>query len=203
VRPACWCAARNAHELMPWRTKSPRPIEPHAGGQQLQQALTDWLHALAAERQIVIPVDDIEHADEESMAWLTALARQGGSARVLLVVSTRSAHQALPLEMFGRAATRVLLAPLTALEVEELLRSVFGPVDYLARVASVVHRMSQGRPAHCVELLEHLVDRDLAEQIALADPDRGRLRFRALTASAACPRLTKASQPDYGPARQA
>ncbi|HKU43840.1 MAG TPA: AAA family ATPase, partial [Polyangiales bacterium] len=131
---------------------------------QLQQALTDWLSALGAERRIVILVDDIERADEESVAWLTSLVRQIGSERVLLVVSLLELRQtapALPLEMFGRAAQRMRLLPLTALEVRELLQLVFGGADYVARVAGVIERVARGNPAHCVELLEHLVEHDL------------------------------------------
>ncbi|HKU41167.1 MAG TPA: hypothetical protein VJR89_23555, partial [Polyangiales bacterium] len=53
-------------------------------------------------------------------------------------------------------------APLSAAEVEQLLHSVFGPTDYLGRTAQAVYAASQGNPAHCLELLEHLVDRGLA-----------------------------------------
>ena len=59
-------------------------------------------------------------------------------------------------------ATRMRLLPLTPSELLELLRSVFGQVPYLERLAERLHRASDGNPAYCLELAQHLVHSGLA-----------------------------------------
>ncbi|HKP56720.1 MAG TPA: protein kinase [Polyangiales bacterium] len=141
-----------------------RDVTPR-GREQLQRALTEWVFALAEQRKLLLLVDDLEQSDEESAAWLAALARQCSTRRLLLVASLvhePSSQPPLHLQMFRAAALVMRLSPLTAAEVHELLSSVFGPVAYLQRVADSLYRVSQGSPAHCLELVEHLVDSGLA-----------------------------------------
>ena len=131
----------------------------------LQEVLTKWVCALAAERRIVLLVDDVEGSDRETIAWLGLLARMSAARGITLVVSLRDdpgERSVLPLELVFQSADRLQLSPLTAAEVEQLLHSVFGPAEYLRRTAHAVHSASQGNPAHCLELLEHLVERRLA-----------------------------------------
>ena len=139
-----------------------------ASRQQLQTALSEWVLELVGKQRLLIFIDDLECCDEESARWLAVLARplaQQGAQRVQLVLSLvcePGIAPALAFDMFRSLACRVQLSPLTAAEVLELLHSVFGPATYLQRVAEVVYRESQGSPAHCLELLEHLIDRGLA-----------------------------------------
>jgi hypothetical protein len=135
------------------------------GREQLQRALTEWVFALAEQRKLLLLVDDLERSDEESAAWLAALARSCSTRRLLLVaalVQEPNSQPALHLQMFRAAALALQLPPLTAAETHELLHSVFGPVAYLARVAECLYRVSRGSPAHCLELVEHLVEQGLA-----------------------------------------
>ena len=129
--------------------------------QQLHSALSAWLRELAGGRRLLFLIDDVEHCDEASARWLAVVARQSGAPCVQLVlarVCEPGITQTLAFEMFRGLLSSVQLSPLTAAEVLALLRSVFGPDAYLQRVAEVVYRESQGSPAHCLELLEHLID---------------------------------------------
>jgi hypothetical protein len=143
----------------------PALVETPAGREQLQQALTEWVTRLAERCPLVLLVDDFEDCDEESAAWLAALALGAASRRMLLVaaeVKDPGARAALNQQIFRNAARVMALMPLTAAEMHDLAQSVFGPAGYLARVVETLHRVSQGSPAHCLELIEHMVDRGLA-----------------------------------------
>ncbi|HTU61267.1 MAG TPA: hypothetical protein VMF89_22585, partial [Polyangiales bacterium] len=116
-------------------------------------------------RKLMLLIDDLESSDEESAALITSFAAHCAERRLLLVAAVRTEPgQELPLllQMFRDSAQRCVLRPLTAADVTELLRSVFGPAIYLERVADSLHRAAQGNPAHCLELVEYLVDRGLA-----------------------------------------
>ncbi|HET6339828.1 MAG TPA: AAA family ATPase [Polyangiales bacterium] len=139
--------------------------ETPGGRSQLQSALTEWLFALPAQKRLLLAVDDIEQSDEESTAWLAALAPYCNANQLLLVVALvdePGVQPALPLQMFRKAAVGLKLAPLTAAELHELLHSVFGPATYIERVSDSLYRASQGSPAHCLELVEHLVETGVA-----------------------------------------
>ena len=137
------------------RDASPR------GREQLQRALTDWIFSLSAARRLMLLIDDLESSDEESAALVTSFAAHCAERRLVMVAAVRQepGHELpLLLQMFCDAAQRFQLRPLTAAEVTELLRSVFGPAIYLERIADTLQRASRGNPAHCLELVEYLVD---------------------------------------------
>jgi hypothetical protein len=143
----------------------PAPDETSAGREQLQHALSQWVTELAERRAILLLVDDFENTDEESAAWLAALARGAAARHMLLVAAQRiepRSRAALNQQIFRNAAQVMTLPALTSLEMHDLLRSVFGDAGYLARVVETLHRVSQGNPAHCLELVEHLIERGLA-----------------------------------------
>ncbi|HKU43681.1 MAG TPA: AAA family ATPase, partial [Polyangiales bacterium] len=135
------------------------------GRELLSQALSAWLFAFAAQRKLLVLIDDFERSDEESASWLAALARECQARRLLLVAAlgrSPGASQPLPVQLLRSAALALELAPLTAAELLELLHSVFGPAAYLSRVAETLYRVSRGNPAHCLELVEHLVETGVA-----------------------------------------
>jgi hypothetical protein len=135
------------------------------GRERLQSALTEWLFALAAERPLAVLIDDLQSSDEESAAWLAALALQCRSRRLVLVaavVEEPGTQLPLHVQMFRNAGHVIELAPLNAHDVHQLLESVFGPVAYLSRVTEPLFRASQGNPAHCLELVEFLVENAIA-----------------------------------------
>jgi predicted Ser/Thr protein kinase len=142
---------------------SGRPSLLHAPGElrvRALAALREVVLQLARERLLVFIVDDLQAIDDESQALLTALARAEGDHKLLIVASLgrdgRSESSAALTQLRTQAA-RVRLLPLNADETLELLRSVFGQVPYLERLAERLHRASDGNPAYCLELAEHLM----------------------------------------------
>jgi len=144
----------------------PAEHDPACARGALEQALSAWLSALAEPRQLVLLVDDLQDCDSESAAWLASLARTSAGRRLVLVAALRKEpgrSERVEEHAYALVARVLELAPLTASQMHELLASVFGPsTAYLGRVSQSLHEASQGNPAHCLELVEHLVDSGLA-----------------------------------------
>jgi hypothetical protein len=133
--------------------------------QRLQTALTAWLYAVCKHHSILLLVDDLDRVDEESAAWLAALAREAHPCRLLIVASLRvdaSLEVPLAVRAFQQVAERIRLPALTALQTEELLRSIFGAVPYLKATSERLHVLAEGEPAYCCELVKYLVDSGVA-----------------------------------------
>jgi tRNA A-37 threonylcarbamoyl transferase component Bud32/tetratricopeptide (TPR) repeat protein len=145
-----------------------RSAMPHAPGEarmRIQSALCGWFLAMARVQPIAILVDDLDALDEASAAFLAALAHEARGTQILIVSSLRQdEHRVLPKALAAQRqlATQVTLPPLSSAETQELLRSVFGEARHLGRVAELLHRLSQGSPAHVMELAEYLVKSNIA-----------------------------------------
>ncbi|HEX5660541.1 MAG TPA: protein kinase [Polyangiales bacterium] len=130
------------------------------GRVRLQNALLQVFSSLAQTQYTVLLVDDLQAVDEESQALLAAFAHGASSLRVCLVVSLgRDPHREYTpaVNSLRGIATRIRLLPLSASETRTLLSSVFGDVAYLDRMAERLYRVSEGNPAHTLELAQHIV----------------------------------------------
>ena len=145
---------------LPEQTPSAAGADPLEQRARKQAALATWFLALSKPRTLVVIVDDLHAADEESQALVAALAHSEPGHRLLLVCSVASdgalAEQP-SLRGFNVAARKLRLAPLSAAEMLELLRSVFGEVPYLERLAVRLHQISDGNPGHAWLLVRQLV----------------------------------------------
>lgn len=133
-----------------------------AGDQRarLQNALLETFCGLAARHPLLILVDDLDQADEESLALIAALSHRAAPLKLCIVVSLAVPLPApLPIAIVSiRSIAQVIaLLPLESAQTRALLRSVFGEVPYLDRVSERLHRCAEGNPAHCLELAQHLV----------------------------------------------
>ena len=125
-----------------------------------QLALSDWFLALCAERPMVLIADDLDCADDASVALLARLARDG-TAHGLLVCASLDRAQ---LER-GASALRTLPAgartlrpqPLNAEQTRMLLGELFGDVPNLQRLACFAHERVSGLPQRIAELSEALI----------------------------------------------
>jgi tRNA A-37 threonylcarbamoyl transferase component Bud32/tetratricopeptide (TPR) repeat protein len=135
---------------------------------RLQNALIKIFVNLGRTRFIAILIDDLQQADEESFAFLTALAHSAAQSRLCLV-ATLNEHVrqelAATAAVLRSGAFTLRLEPLTAPETRQLLASVFGEVPYLDRLSERLHRSSEGNPAYCVELAQHLVQTGAARYL--------------------------------------
>ncbi len=127
-----------------------------------QKALADWVLHVAETNRLAIAVDDAHAIDEPSAALLAVLASQAaGHALLVCATAERAAArgESAALEIFANGATTIALEPMTRVQTEQLLGSLFGDVQNLGAVASGVHRVSAGNPRACMDLTRHLVDR--------------------------------------------
>jgi tetratricopeptide (TPR) repeat protein len=128
---------------------------------RLQQALGAFYTELCREHFLAVLVDDLDDVDEESQAFLAALALAAHGQRLIVVATLkreRDTQLSSSVHTFRVAATRFHLLALTAAETHELCESLFGAVPYLSRLSERLFRSAEGVPAHCVALAERLVE---------------------------------------------
>lgn len=126
---------------------------------ELQQALGQVFRAVAQARPLMLAIDDIDRADELSIAQLASLARQSDNLPLLLVC-TRTLDQSVSdaaLLWLLSSARPVEVGPLNVLHTGQLVSSIFGNIPNLGAVTEFIHRGSQGNPRLIVELAEHWV----------------------------------------------
>ncbi|PRX61918.1 transcriptional regulator [Nonomuraea fuscirosea] len=112
--------------------------------------------AFAAERPLLLVLDDLHWADEETLALLTMLAAELGPAPVLVVGTYRSTEISPGLgETLGRVAraepTRMYLGGLAEAQVRELVRAV-ATREMSDGDARTIHARSGGNPFFVREL---------------------------------------------------
>ncbi|MDG4822725.1 AAA family ATPase [Asanoa sp. WMMD1127] len=122
-------------------------------------ATLEVLRRLAANRTVLLLVDDLQWVDPHSAGVLRFVARRLGGARVRVLGAER-VESAAPrhTDLCPAPVTELLLAPLTEYDTADLLREQFGPVLSLSTIARV-HEASQGNPLLAVELGRTLVAR--------------------------------------------
>lgn len=131
---------------------------------RLFDAMARHLAGLAARRPTVVVLDDLQWADESSLAMLEFCARHLQAAPVLILGAYRDDEAPASVRRVAASAQVVPLRGLAAGEVTELLTAVLG-VDPPAGVAEVVWRRTGGNPLFAGELARlHLASGDrLAE----------------------------------------
>ncbi|WP_405816016.1 LuxR C-terminal-related transcriptional regulator [Streptomyces sp. NBC_01390] len=118
------------------------------------------LHAYAAEGPVLVAVDDVHLADEDSRCWLIEAARRVDRLPVLLLVTERSQYDVDPpsaglVHTLSPALVRThTLAPLSRDAAAELVRSAVG--DAPKRWVADYVRASGGNPLLLRALLEDL-----------------------------------------------
>jgi hypothetical protein len=137
----------------------------------LHEALHQAFESVAKQVPLLLSVDDLERADEGSIAWLAGLAERLPAAPIILSLGLLQA----PTEFHARPESRGAIgtplalralrqhsrsAPLKALTLEEthgLLASLFGEVPHLRRLSERAQRSTQGVPGQVVDLARRLV----------------------------------------------
>ncbi|WP_306192407.1 LuxR family transcriptional regulator [Streptomyces sp. MK5] len=119
--------------------------------------------SLGSDAPVVICVDDAHHADRTSLDHLQYLARHGGRARVLLVVTVplqeRPSRAAFLTELLRRPGfRRVTLGPLSRETAADVVRSAGH-----GRLAGPLYELSGGNPLLLRALLEECPRADRAE----------------------------------------
>ncbi|GHF52523.1 LuxR family transcriptional regulator [Streptomyces mashuensis] len=130
---------------------------PHARMQAMPYA--SWaLMQLAAERTVVIAVDDVHCADDHSLQFLLYLARRVRQVRVLIVLTQttrlRQEQLAFHAELLRQPhCSRVQVDMLTARGTADVLAGHLSP-QAAARISTECHRITGGNPLLLRALLE-------------------------------------------------
>jgi ABC-type transporter Mla MlaB component/tetratricopeptide (TPR) repeat protein len=145
------------------------------GTDKIQQTLCRFMLTVSRSQPLVIAVDDVQRIDPASAAVLAALIDKNSRGNVSVVLTADSDEVlTLALEVLSRRCLSIELQPLSRVDTHALLSSVFGDVANLELVTEEIHTVSLGNPRLCMDMAQHLVDRQLIRYASggWALPDR-------------------------------
>jgi DNA-binding CsgD family transcriptional regulator len=134
--------------------------EPH----QLLEAFAQFVSGLASSRPVLAVIEDLHWSDDASLDALLGLVRRSVHRPILLLLTYRRDEVSPGLTQLlteldrGRAATELVLQPLTPDEIDHMLRAIFklaGPVrsEFLDAIAA----LTEGNPFFIEEVLKSLI----------------------------------------------
>lgn len=140
---------------------------------KLFDAVRTLLSRLAAARPLVLTIDDLQWADDDSLALLKEVLRV--PAPPLYLIATHRGEELERLTTLGLGLTHVHLAPLSPREAAALARSLLG-TGRPRTMAPAIAQEAAGHPLFIEELARHVHRGDYAiERPALDDAIRVRI----------------------------
>lgn len=139
---------------------------------RLYAQVREFIARIAVSNTLLIILEDLHWADPASLELLRYLAPRIGSLRVLLLLTyrddeiTRSNpfYQQLPQILRESGGLRLDLHPLTAAELEALVRSRWQlPPQQEETIARYLHNLAEGNPFFATELLRALDDEGIVQ----------------------------------------
>lgn len=168
-------AARDLATLLPELSdlaQEPSPpsdlVDPATARFRLFESTVTFLRACAAERPIVILLDDLHAADTPSLLLLRFVAAQLSGARILVVGAYRNVDPAVDTDLADAVAAvervpstqRLTLAGLGHGDVARLIEASTG-VEPAPDVVAVVHRETEGNPLFVGEVARLIDNEDV------------------------------------------
>jgi eukaryotic-like serine/threonine-protein kinase len=147
-------------ELLPGQAEHPVPacLPPDAHRQRIVEALADVFVAVAHDVPVLLLLDDLQWADDLSLAWLGYLARTQlpRRNRLLLVVAARDeASQVVLRDLLAEpAVTHEPIAPLGAPQVERLVQALVGGAHSNPFALTGLLALADGNPFFVTEYLQ-------------------------------------------------
>lgn len=132
------------------------------------QALIQWFSATSRQCPLMLVLDGVELADDESIWLLAGLAREARNVPLLLLgASSTDTKRSLSVaeKALSSASSTLALGPLTLEDVVHLLGSMFDQVPNLQRLAERTQRASGGNPARLMALITALVQRGVISNV--------------------------------------
>lgn len=147
-------------ETTGWPSKHEEPPEVR---NQILDECACLLTTLGSERRLVLLLDDLQWADELSLALLATVARTLGESRILLLATCRKIaareHRALASTIQSALRdprnVRLELPNLSLASITEIARDLTG-AQLAPHTLREVHNLTQGNPLFSVELLKLL-----------------------------------------------
>jgi hypothetical protein len=143
-------ASRSAEE-----ERSSRAFGPGSGG-----SVEGWILQISRAKPLVLEIDNVDDADDDSLGLLVALARAAAHSPLLIVVTetTRLEPRDAPgLVTLRGQCEHLVLEGMSAAETLELCRSLFGDAPNVERFAEWLHGRTAGSPLHCIEISRRLL----------------------------------------------
>ena len=123
------------------------------------------LEELAAERPLLLVLEDLHWADAATLQLISALARRRAGARLMILATCRprDLHAEQPLKALRqdlrlrRLCAEICMTPLPKKAVCALLSRELGQEILPSGLGSFVHQRSEGNPLFVIAILEHLI----------------------------------------------
>lgn len=145
--------------------EAPAPLGADAAVKRLQSVLGSTLRAFAESKPLLLILDDLQWADELSLAALTALLGDPGRVMVLGLCRTSEASPEL-LELMGRAPEgKIALDRLDAHAVESMVADMLATQSPPPELSEFLQAESEGNAFFVVEYLRAAVEADLLSRI--------------------------------------
>lgn len=138
--------------------------------ERMVRELCESLEVLTAKTGLVIILEDLHWADHSTLDLISAMARRREAARLLVLGTFRPADLIIsdsPLKtlkqdlLLHRLANELSLERLEESDVAEYLEGEFADGDLPPRLASMIHRHSDGNPLFMTAMLDHLAQQGL------------------------------------------
>jgi class 3 adenylate cyclase len=142
----------------------PPPLEPEQARFRLFDSITAFLRTATARQPLVLVLDDIHWADQASLLLLQFLAREMGSARLVVIGTYRDVELGREHPLFQAlgdltrepVTRRFALRGLTAADVGRYIEMTVGAAPP-PELGQVVHRETEGNPFFVGEVVRLLV----------------------------------------------
>ncbi len=138
--------------------------EPDQEKRRLFNALSQMLGRVAAQRPMLLVIEDLHWSDDTSLEFLTQFARRVAALPILLVVTFRSDEVQPALRRFVSALDRERLLlewPLARLRVDEvgaMIQAIFGlATPVRSDTLDAIYPLTEGNPFFIEEVLKSLV----------------------------------------------
>jgi hypothetical protein len=134
--------------------------EPKERAMRLQAALTSLIVEVAAQRPLLISIDDAHLLHPSSAGVLPLLAHAAQEGRLMVCATRLREGSAAPgVEQLRWMGSVVTLKALDLVAVERLVHSIFGDVPHRTRLAQWLATSGHGNPGQLLTLLRDLVAR--------------------------------------------
>jgi hypothetical protein len=128
-------------------------------------ALRSWFLAVSQERTLIVCVDDVHAADEDSAAFLVALGRDSRSGHILVLTTVRKGSPiGAPesIKVLRDRADRFKLGSLDVKVCEQLAAGLFGGAANAGPIGNLLLHRSGGVPRQFIELAQLMVQKKIA-----------------------------------------
>jgi hypothetical protein len=132
-------------------------------------SLENWFVEVSEKSPLVIQVDNVECADDAGLGLLAALALASKGRRIVLMTThctSREQPSSIGLASLRQHSSRIELTGLSAAEVVDFARSIFGDAPNVERFADWLFQRTAGSPLHALEITRQLLAKDVIRYTA-------------------------------------